>query len=258
MKYSKFCVCWYKMKCIVILLLFFTWNIFAYNTDDWQNFYYPNEDYLKELPTGVPRTFPIFVCIDPNVNARRTQLIKQGMDIWNKAYKDHVSYLITRGVLRESDLGENIPDYKLFRILSSMDGSGNCPTDAFLSRLNFRWRERYLFITETIFTDLSKANRKKVKGRYIPDLYMRFFDKEQRIEINKDANFYTGTASFKQGMLYFLTVMLHELGHAVGIGHHKDQSSPLMYATNRFIWNTIYLPTVKDIEILLSLHIDLE
>ena len=67
-------------------MLILTWNIYAYNTDDWQNFYYPNKNYLKALPTGVPRTFPILVCIDPNINARRTQLIKQGIDIWNKVY----------------------------------------------------------------------------------------------------------------------------------------------------------------------------
>ncbi len=52
--------------------------------------------------------------------------------------------------------------------------------------------------------------------------------------------------------------MLHELGHAIGLNHHENTSNPLMYKFNNFIWHTIYRPTKEDIEILLSLHIDLE
>ena len=77
------------MKIILyILLLVLGWNVYAYNTNDWQNFYYPNNNYLEELPAGVPRTFPILVCIDSNISERRKSLIRQAMDIWNKAYKE--------------------------------------------------------------------------------------------------------------------------------------------------------------------------
>ena len=143
------------------MLLVLGWNVHAYNTNDWQNFYYPNNNYLEELPTGVPRTFPIFVCIDSNISERRKSLIRQAMDIWNKAYKDHVSYLIKEGILYKSDLGENIPDYTLLKILFNLDGSGRCPKDDFVYRSNFRWIDRYVFITETIFADLTKKERER-------------------------------------------------------------------------------------------------
>ena len=73
-----------------------------------------------------------------------------------------------------------------------------------------------------------------------------------------EANLYDGEASYKEGELFFITVMLHELGHAIGMVHHTNTSNPLMYKVNKFIWHTVHLPTKEDIEILLSLHINLE
>ena len=232
--------------------------MYAYNTNDWQNFYYPNNNYLEELPTGIPRTFPIYVCIDPKMSNRRKYLIRQAMDIWNKAYKDHVSQLIKEGVLYESDLGENIPDYQLLRILFNLDGSDECPTDHFYYRMNFRWRERYLFITESKFTEYTEeAERKRIAGKHKPDHYLEFFQKEYLIRINPAVNLYDGEASYKKGELFFITVVIHELGHTIGIAHHTNKSNPLMYEYNNFIRNKVYRPTKEDIEILLSLHIDL-
>ncbi|MDE0518187.1 MAG: hypothetical protein OXH36_01325, partial [Bdellovibrionales bacterium] len=152
------------------------------------------------------------------------------MDIWNRAYKNHVSHLIKEGILYKSDLGENIPDYQLFKILFNLDGSDRCPQDNFVYRSNFRWIDRYVFVTETIFTDISKEKRKLTKGRYDnKDAYIRSFFNHTRIEINKEATLYDGEDLYKNGSLFFITVMLHELGHAIGLFHHKDISNPLMY-----------------------------
>ena len=247
------------MKIILYILLVLGWNAYAYNTNDWQNFYYPNNNYLERLSAGIPRTFPIYVCIDSSISERKKQLIRQAMDIWNKAYKDHVSYLIKEGILYENDLGENIPDYTLLKILFNLKGLDECPRDNFLYRSNFRWIDRYVFITETIFADLTKEKRERTKGRYgNKDAYIRSFFDHTRIEINKEANLYDGEASYKAGEMFFITVVIHELGHAIGILHHINTSNPLMYEYNIFIQNKVHLPTKKDIEILLSLHIDLE
>ena len=246
------------MKVILYIVLILGWNVYAYNTNDWQNLYYPNKNYLERLPTGIPRTFPIYVCIDPNISKRRKHLIRQAMDIWNKAYKDHVSYLIKEGVLYKSDLGENIPDYKLLKILFNLKGSDECPRDKFLYRSNFRWIDRYVFITETLFADLPTERKSRTTGRYKnKDEYIRSFDNYVRIEINKESNLYAGEATYKSGEMFFITVMIHELGHAIGILHHRNTSNPLMYEYNTFIWDTVYVPTKEDIEILLNLHINL-
>lgn len=199
------------------------------------------------------------MCIDPKISNRRKHLIRQAMDIWNSAYKNHVSHLIKEGILHESDLGENIPDYTLLKILFNLKGLDECPRDNFLYRSNFRWIDRYVFVTETKFGDLTKEGRKLTKGRYDnKDAYIRSFFNHTRIEINKEANLYDGKASYKEGELFFITVMLHELGHAIGLVHHENISNPLMYEYNTFIWDTVYVPTKEDIEILLNLHIDLE
>ena len=122
------------------------------------------------------------------------------MDIWNRAYKNHVSHLIKEGILYKSDLGENIPDYQLFKILFNLDGSDRCPKDNFYYRMNFRWRERYLFITESKFTEFKEeAERKRRAGKYQPEHYLNFFQKEYLITINPEADLYDGEVEYKQG-----------------------------------------------------------
>ena len=242
------------VKLTVYVLLILSRNVYAYNTNDWQNLYYPNNNYLEKLATGIPLTFPIYVCIDPDINERRKHLIREAIDIWNTAYEDHVSDLIADGLIRESDLGENIPDYQLIKVLINLKkDSDECLEDNFLSRLNFRWIDRYVFITETELVDM-------MPGRYFntSTSFMRSVYRYARIEVNKEFDFYDGKSSYKEGKLFFISLMIHELGHAVGIGHHSDISNPLMHTFSNYRRSTVYTPTKEDIEILLNLHIDLE
>ena len=106
---------------------------------------------------------------------------------------------------------------------------------------------------------MQTLRKKKEKGRYDnKDAYIRSFFNHTRIEINKEANLYDGGASYKAGEMFFITVVIHELSHAIGILHHINTSNPLMYKYNTFIHNKVHLPTKADIEILLNLHINLE
>ena len=58
--------------------------------------------------------------------------------------------------------------------------------------------------------------------------------------MNNEANLYDGGASYKAGEIFFITVVIHELGHVIGILHHKNTSNPLMYEYNTFIRNTVH------------------
>lgn len=210
-------------------------------------FSYEREGYKKiEWYKFEPERFPILVCIDPLLSARKQSIVNQAVNLWRNAYHAYVNYLISKRVLFRSDIGKNIPDTNLLQ-------ARICNADSTL------WY-RFIFINE-------KSIKPNVLGNVLGNtlihplryFWIRFELDFIEIVMNKNIKFNLGKTSIYDDSVYYETVIYHELTHALGLVHSNNSTaSPLMHWNAWLCRGKICRPSRKEIENFLDLYVNLE
>ena len=203
---------------------------------------YEKEGYVeKEWYKFEPERFPILVCIDPVLSARKQKIIASAIHYWNNLYQDYAYSLIDEGVLFRSDIGKHIPKTSLLKPqLCNTKG-------AFWYRFIFIHEKR---IEQRIFGDTT--------AHAITYFWIRFGLDYIEVTMNKNIHFNLSQSPKYDNGIYYKTVMYHELGHALGLVHSNNTSYPLMNWNAWFCRGRICNPSRRDIRDFLDLYIDWE
>ncbi len=153
---------------------------------------------------------PIRFYVDDSINSNQYNDILKAMEIWNKQFDEPVFEMIGRtnalpNVIID-DEGETVPDGYNGIYLASADIFNNSPTE-----------------DEQARTSLSYSGDNIYEADILIDSSERFF-------------YGSGNATLmeRHHKVSFLSLMVHELGHVLGLNHIKENAKSVMFPRLNF------------------------
>ncbi len=176
--------------------------------------------------------FPVPVMIDSRMGEQKVKMFIYAIAIWNKVYK---SFLETH--FREpQEYPQKLFAYRV--VTSNYSNYEESPYIVWVSEKLLPIRKNGV----TKYADKWYWVFHTIKGAYIHMNSRRRWYFEKNDPLNSNWNWPTYVDRNK---IDFLTIALHELGHAIGLEHVRDSKNIMFPCTNR--GKRVY-PTYKDVD----------